>query len=481
MGIASRTISREGLDVDTVLTPDGETGVCIRFQGDREDPYYEPVLRCLLRHGASPNVKTMRGATPAHCAASYNLTSVLSLLHEFGADVDVEDREGYAPAHICAGWGKTEALEWLLTKGGVGVEREHTNGMSLAMFAATAGHLDTLKCLKTLGANLRKPCRIEHELIRGQRVMASVMAMALYEGRNDIADWLVAECDIGKHESEIVVCYSPEDEEAALERERLLFDAPDESTYSSFGFADDEEGTPETKGKWPEPPRSPRVAAAWRDLDENDVVADWREDNFPEKMPPPPPPPRHDSDEPPHHDYPSPGGGLVDREDASEDEDSAAERGASPPRRYVPRVDDTISDDKPDAASKPPDLSLPRRMHQVFSRVDYVGRDDLHGMADTAQVREPDASLLSATHPALSRVDYVARDDDLDSLDDVVDDDDDDEPADDSSAANTTDVPCPPPPSSPVGDAVVLPDGEATPMVEAPAPAVPPDQDDTIT
>lgn len=77
--------------------------------------------------------------------------------------------------------------------------------MTLSMFAATAGHLETVKCLKRLGANLRKPCFIDHDLICGQRVQASVMSMACYEGRENVVKWLVDECGIGKCESEIVV------------------------------------------------------------------------------------------------------------------------------------------------------------------------------------------------------------------------------------------------------------------------------------
>lgn len=210
----SRKVSKEGVSPNSILTEDGETGVhaCIRLQGEREDPYYEPVLRCLLRQGADPNVKTDTGLTPAHYAASYDLVDVLSLLLEFKADVDVEDLEGYAPVHICAEMGKANALEWLCTKGKVPVEREHSSGFSLAMFSANAGHLETLKCLKRLGANLRKPCKIYHELVQAQRVKASIMAMALYNGRDDVADWLADECDIGKHESEIVVEVDPEAE-----------------------------------------------------------------------------------------------------------------------------------------------------------------------------------------------------------------------------------------------------------------------------
>lgn len=243
----------------------------------------EPVLRCLLRHGANPNLRTDTGNTPAHIAACYNLTSVLELLDEFGGEVDVEDVEGYAPVHICAAWGKTEALEWLLTKGGVDVERDHMNGMSLAMFAASAGHLSTLECLKRLGANLRKPCRIEHELIKAQRVLASIMAMALYNGKEDVADWLAAECDIGKHESDIIVCFDPELEEQIWRRDQEMQnqlqesclrvdlegddeeDDEDEATASGEAFADDpgangraadlaeDFGIPEAKHDSPDP------------------------------------------------------------------------------------------------------------------------------------------------------------------------------------------------------------------------------------
>lgn len=238
MGMVSKTVRL--VDVNTQLTADGETGahVCIRLQGERDDQYYVPVLRLLLRLGANPNLRTKVGATPAHVAASYNLASVLDLLSEFGAEVDTEDSEGFAPAHIAAACGKTEALEWLLTKGGVAVERHHSNGMSLAMFAATAGHLDTLKCLKRLGANLRKKCHIEHELIRAQRVEASIMAMALYEGREQVAAWLQSDCDIGLHESDITVLSDPEAEAERMKNEAFLWGDVEEDPVDLEGVAE---------------------------------------------------------------------------------------------------------------------------------------------------------------------------------------------------------------------------------------------------
>ncbi|EGB12836.1 hypothetical protein AURANDRAFT_5770, partial [Aureococcus anophagefferens] len=111
------------------------------------DPGFVPVLRCLLRLGANPDAARAGGQMPAHRCAAFDLTPMLALLGEFGAEVDREDDEGYAPAHVCAAWGKTSALEWLLTRGAVHVERLHGNGMTLSMFAAVNGHLETLKCL----------------------------------------------------------------------------------------------------------------------------------------------------------------------------------------------------------------------------------------------------------------------------------------------------------------------------------------------
>ena len=143
-----------------------------------------------------------------------------ALLGEFGAEVDREDDEGYAPAHVCAAWGKTSALEWLLTRGAVHVERLHGNGMTLSMFAAVNGHLETLKCLRRLGADVRRPCFVDHDLIAGQRVQCTIMAMACYEGRDHVVKWLVDDCDVGKCESEIVVVDPAYiDEVTARERE----------------------------------------------------------------------------------------------------------------------------------------------------------------------------------------------------------------------------------------------------------------------
>ena len=216
-----RIVERLKFDVDTVLNDEGETAVhvCVHHCGTRRDPGYVPVLRCLLRLGASPDTARRGGQMPAHRCAAFDLTPMLALLGEFGANVDEEDDEGYAPVHICAAWGKASALEWLLTRGGVHVERVHANGMTLSMFAAAAGHLETLKCLRRLGADFRRPCFIEHDLIKGQRVQAMIMSMACYEGRDDVVAWLVDECDIQKCESEIVVV-EPEYIDYMLKKEK---------------------------------------------------------------------------------------------------------------------------------------------------------------------------------------------------------------------------------------------------------------------
>ena len=217
-----RIVERLKFDVDAPLNDDGETAVhvCVHHCGTRRDPGFVPVLRCLLRLGANPDAARAGGQMPAHRCAAFDLTPMLALLGEFGAEVDREDDEGYAPAHVCAAWGKTSALEWLLTRGAVHVERLHGNGMTLSMFAAVNGHLETLKCLRRLGADVRRPCFVDHDLIAGQRVQCTIMAMACYEGRDHVVKWLVDDCDVGKCESEIVVVDPAYiDEVTARERE----------------------------------------------------------------------------------------------------------------------------------------------------------------------------------------------------------------------------------------------------------------------
>mmetsp|Transcript_22832 Transcript_22832/g.29588 ORF Transcript_22832/g.29588 Transcript_22832/m.29588 type:complete len:321 (+) Transcript_22832:122-1084(+) len=213
--LLSKLVSKEGVDINMILTEEGETAahVCVILCGALNDVGYETVLRLILRMGCDPSTRRLDGSTPAHLAARFELTSCLALLREFSGQLDLEDVEGYAPAHICAAWGKTASIKWLLTYGNVSVDRTHKNGMSLAMFAASAGHLETLKCLKELGAELSQPCFIEHDLIRAMRVQASIMAMACYEGRDEVVDWLENECGIGRHESQIVVTNIPIDDD----------------------------------------------------------------------------------------------------------------------------------------------------------------------------------------------------------------------------------------------------------------------------
>ena len=205
----SRLITKEKVDPNTILTSDGETAahVCVRFCG--EDEGYEPLLRLALRLGCDPNTRAIDGSTPSHRAAESDSASIFGLLKSFGGGVDLEDAAGFAPAHVCAALGKAKALEWLLTEGGVPVDRPHENGMSLAMFAARYGHLETLKCLKVHGADLRETCLIEHELVRAVRVSASIMSVACYEGQDNIIEFLEKECGIGPWESSLMVTDVP--------------------------------------------------------------------------------------------------------------------------------------------------------------------------------------------------------------------------------------------------------------------------------
>ena len=49
-------------------------------------------------------------------------------------------------------------------------------------FAARAGHLEALQVLVKHGADARRPCFIDHELVAGRRVQTTLMQVALYDG-----------------------------------------------------------------------------------------------------------------------------------------------------------------------------------------------------------------------------------------------------------------------------------------------------------
>ncbi|OQA94663.1 MAG: Ankyrin repeats (3 copies) [Chloroflexi bacterium ADurb.Bin222] len=55
------------------------------------------VLTLLLRHGADPNARGWRGATPLHEAASVNCTRILRLLLQYGADSTIRDDADETP------------------------------------------------------------------------------------------------------------------------------------------------------------------------------------------------------------------------------------------------------------------------------------------------------------------------------------------------------------------------------------------------
>mmetsp|Transcript_25113 Transcript_25113/g.75384 ORF Transcript_25113/g.75384 Transcript_25113/m.75384 type:complete len:295 (-) Transcript_25113:262-1146(-) len=202
-----RLFRQSGLAVDAPLNTEGEAAAHIAVDrcGSMLDVGFLGVLRCVLRLGADPNARRLGGQTLAHRCAEFDLELGLAQLAEFGGDTDLEDDEGYAPVHVAATLGHARALEWLCSKGCAHVERLHSSGATLSFLAVRGGHLEALRVLARLGADLRRPCYVNHELVRGRRVEQTLMGAALYEGYEIISDWLSDEQGIGKDESELVV------------------------------------------------------------------------------------------------------------------------------------------------------------------------------------------------------------------------------------------------------------------------------------
>ena len=193
-------LQRLGFDVDAALTDDGERA--LHFAADSPDML--DVLKCLLRLGAAPDALDVHGRSAAHRCAAIDSRDGLRALYEFDGDVDAEDTRGFAPAHLAAALGKADALAFLLETG-VHCERLHRNGFTLSLFAARAGHLEALQVLVKHGADARRPCFIDHELVAGRRVQTTLMQVALYDGRDAVATYLRDECGVGRWESELVV------------------------------------------------------------------------------------------------------------------------------------------------------------------------------------------------------------------------------------------------------------------------------------
>ena len=110
---------------------------------------------------------------------------------------------GFAPAHLAAALGRRTRSR--SSRAGVHCERLHRNGFTLSLFAARAGHLEALQVLVKHGADARRPCFIDHELVAGRRVQTTLMQVALYDGRDAVATYLRDECGVGRWESELVV------------------------------------------------------------------------------------------------------------------------------------------------------------------------------------------------------------------------------------------------------------------------------------
>jgi hypothetical protein len=193
-------LHRLGFDLDASLTDDGERA--LHFAAD--SPGMLDVLICLLSLGANADAVDAHGRSAAHRCAASDSKEGLEALFKHNANIDAEDKRGYAPAHVAAALGKASALEFLLHTG-VHVERLHKNGFTLALFAAHAGHLAALQVVVKKGAAVRRPCFVDHDLIRGRRVQTTLMQVALYEGHKHVAEWLRDSEGVGKWESELVV------------------------------------------------------------------------------------------------------------------------------------------------------------------------------------------------------------------------------------------------------------------------------------
>jgi len=114
-------------------------------------------VRLLLHKGADPNIVNMQQVSPLANAVFNKSAAIVDLLLESGANPDVVDDTGKSSAVYAAANGETQILKRILgvsTALENAVDTRYQHGLTLMMWAAGYGHVDTVKMLVDRGAVL---------------------------------------------------------------------------------------------------------------------------------------------------------------------------------------------------------------------------------------------------------------------------------------------------------------------------------------
>jgi len=140
------------------------------------------VARYLINQGVNVNIAGKDGATPVFTAAQIGNLEIMKMLQKAGAVLDtVGGPNKVSAVGIAAEGGFLKVVDFLISEG-VDLDRQGLDGDSPAYLAASYGHLDVLKALRSAGASLDIPSGSEQ---------FTALAAAILTGNSKIAIYLI--------------------------------------------------------------------------------------------------------------------------------------------------------------------------------------------------------------------------------------------------------------------------------------------------
>uniref|UniRef100_A0A3Q3KDH2 Uncharacterized protein n=1 Tax=Monopterus albus TaxID=43700 RepID=A0A3Q3KDH2_MONAL len=114
-----------------------------------------PVVKTLLKHGASVNNATLTNSTPLRAACFDGHLEIVRYLVEHRADMEVANRHGHTCLMISCYKGHKEIAKFLLDRG-ADVNRKSVKGNTALHDCAESGSLDIMKMLLKCNARMER-------------------------------------------------------------------------------------------------------------------------------------------------------------------------------------------------------------------------------------------------------------------------------------------------------------------------------------